>query len=444
MLFTTFYGRKKFACMISFLSLSRERVICCFRQSPINMNVVFYDFLFQNVLTVVLFFAAIREESEEAEPKSNIFNGLGELGGNEATSGNTSEHADVNNTPNFSNKEPVITIATPSTSVIDSNKMLTPKRSRALVKPTTLFENGTETDENKIDQLINTKTSANQDVAKESKTTDCFLELPENSPNIEENESISTEEKQNHVTKSCVDEERIDDESVCNTVDSVQETSEEKSSASSNNLDNDVAGCEHIAVESCAEMDFEDAGFEKTFVDLPENQKIEKPDIPVYDVPETEGPEHESIDVCATEKSKQENLEMIIDDVCKTSKLRQENQEMQVECVSVTEELENPEITVTEQGEQENCENSETLVEVVPVPETSEQEASDLPVEENVAVEDTTDSYVKIINDLLTLKSHQELAELPLDTLFLCHEQLMTILSNTTAAIRLKCTPSRN
>lgn len=405
--------------------------------------------MFRNFLTVGLF-AAIKEVSEEAEPESNIFNGLDELGGKEPTCGNTSELANMNNT-NLSNKEPMLTVATPSTSVVDSSKMLTPKRSRALVKPTTLFDSGTETDENKIDQLITRETSANQDVTKETKTIDCLLELSGN-PQNEENESISTEEKQDHITKSCMDEENIEDESVCNTVDSVQEMSEEKSCASSKNLDNDVvAGSEHIAVDSCTEMDFEEFGFEKTFVDLPEteklkeeNQKMEKPGIAVYDVPETEGPEHEGPDDCATEKLEQENQEMTIDDVCKASELRQENQEIQIECVPETEELENPEISMTEEGEQENCENSETLVEVVPVPETSKQEPQDVPVEENMAVEDTSDSYAKVINDLLTLKSDQELTELPLDTLFLCQEQLMTILSSTTAAIRLKCAQNRN
>ena len=399
-------------------------------------------------------FAAIKEISEEAKPESTIGNGLHELEEQKETYDNTEEHANANNTPNLSNKEQMITVATPLTSVIDCSKMLTPKRSRALVKPTTLFESDIENDENKMDKLFTTETSSNQGFSTESKApTDCLCELSKNAQNVAENENSSTEEKQDHKTKSCMNEEKMENGILCNTVlDSVQEISEDTTSALTTNLeDNIVVESEPIAIETCKEMDIEETGYEKTFVNLPEteklkqdNQKMEKPEktnTSVYEVPETEDPEHESR-AFSSEKIKHENREMIIDDMCKAGELNQQNQE--VECASETEELVNSEISMNKETEPETC---ETLAEVMSAPETFEQEAQNVSVEEDVAVEGTIHPYVKVINSLtlnnLTLKSHQELAELPLDSLWLCQEQLMTILSNTTAAIRLKCAPSR-
>lgn len=398
-------------------------------------------------------FAAIKEVSEEAKPESTIANGLHELEEKKETYDNTEEYANANNTPNLSKKEPIITVATPSTSVIDSSKMLTPKRSRALVKPTTLFESGIENGENKMDKLLTAETSSNQGVSTESKTpTDCLCELSKNAQIVAENDNSSTEEKKDHETKSCINEEKMENGILCDTVlDSVQEMSEETTSALTINLDDNViVESEPTAIYTCKEMDVEETGCEKTFVNLPEteklkqdNEKMEKPEktnIPVYDVPETEDPEHESL-AFSSEKMKHENREMIIDDMCKAGELKKENQE--VECVSETEEIVNSEISMNKETEPETC---ETPAEVMSAPETFEQGAQNVSVED-VAVEDTIDPYVKVINNLtlnnLTLKSHQELAELPLDTLWLCQEQLMTILSNTTAAIRLKCAPSR-
>ncbi|CAB3983805.1 telomere-associated RIF1 isoform X2 [Paramuricea clavata] len=396
---------------------------------------------------------AIKEVSEEAETEDDIVNGLPELANKEITCDNTKEPTCGNNTPDLSDKELMMALATPSSSVTDSGKMLTPKRSRALVKPTTLFESDTEDlVQNKTDKLFASELSENQDVIKESETRDKLHELSENRQDIKENETSSSEKKQDYIAESTMIEEKM---------------IEEKPPVLSNNVDNEVvpdseAWSEHRAIETG------ETGFEMTVADVPdtgepkqENLEIAKPknqEIPVYEVPETEDGTQQMLaeDVPATDALKQESQEMVIDDVPE-----REIHETPVEYVPVTEkpEVKNQEIPVCDvpMAEESKQESQETVVEDMPkapeqenqemliedAPEELKTENQKIPLEEGVAVEDTINPYVQTIEDLLTLKSQQELSKLPLDLLLSCQEQLMTILSNTTTAIRLKCEPSR-
>ena len=372
-------------------------------------------------------------------------------------------------------------VATPSSSVSDTSKMLTPKRCRALAKPTTLFESDTETEEvfeNTAGKLLAAKQSENQDGIEESETRDKLLGLSENRQNIKEDAIGFTEEKQDHVPESSMNKERLETEIPCEkAVDTVQEINEQQPpTLSKTGVDHVVpdseASSEHRAIAQCVNMDVEDTEFEMTVEDVPEteelkqeNPEIPKPEkeIPIYIVPETEEPRHENHDmlaenVPATEERKEENQVMIIDDVPMVDEPKQEVQEIPVEYIPATEkpELENREIPVrcVPMAEEPKEESSETFVEDITVTEAPENEEKptneelkqvnqDIPVEESGAKEDATDPYVKTINKLLTLKSQQELTELPLDLLLSCQEQLMTIMSNTTTAIRLKCEPSR-
>lgn len=384
--------------------------------------------------------------SEEAETEGNIVNGLPELANKEVTCDNTKEPTCGNNTPDLSDKELMMALATPSSSVSDSSKMLTPKRSRALVKPTTLFESDTEhLVQNKTDKLFTGELSENQDVIKESETRDKLHELSENRQDIKENETSSSEKKQDYITESTMIEEKM--------------IEEKPPPVLSNNVDNEVvpdseAWSEHRAIE------IGETGFEMTVADAPdteepkqENQEIAKSknqEIPDYEVPETEEPTQQ---MPATDELKQESQEMVIDDV--------PEREIPVEYVPATEkpEVKNLEIPVCDvpMAEESKQESQETVVEDMPkapeqenqempiedVPEELKTENQKIRLEEGVAVEDAIDPYVQTIKDLLTLKSQQELSKLPLDLLLSCQEQLMTILSNTTTAIRLKCEPSR-
>ncbi len=154
-------------------------------------------------------------------------NELLEFAKKDTTSDNTEGLTSKNNTPDLGDKEPMTAVATPSSSVSDTSKMLTPKRSRALAKPTTLFDSDTETEEvfeNKRGKLLAAEQSENQDGIEESETRDKLLELSENRQNIKENAIGFTEEKQVYVPESSVNRERIETEIPCEkTVDTVQE-----------------------------------------------------------------------------------------------------------------------------------------------------------------------------------------------------------------------------
>jgi hypothetical protein len=165
----------------------------------------------------------------------------------------------------------------------------------------------------------------------------------------------------------------------------------------------------------------------------PENQEISGN--VMIETKEPKNSNYETEDVTVIEDLKQESHEMLIDDV---GKLQQELKKIPAEY-----ELENQEISVVslpEKPEQESPKTVENIVEnEIPVI----KDLKPAKQEESITNEVATDPYVKTINDLLTLKSQQELAKLPLDLLLSCQEQLMTILSNTTTAIRLKCESSQ-
>ena len=54
-------------------------------------------------------------------------------------------------------------------------------------------------------------------------------------------------------------------------------------------------------------------------------------------------------------------------------------------------------------------------------------------------IQDTVDMFVAAVGNLAILKTKEQLSELSLDTLFLCHEQLQGVLSNVMSAVKSKC-----
>ena len=356
-----------------------------------------------------------------------------ELADKEIISNDSKEHTE-NKILEGNDHEPMVEVATPSSCVIDDAKMLTPKRSRALVKPTTLFESDTETED------------VVQNATGKFETKDRFFALSEDT------EEYDLEEKQEYVGEVCMNKDSIERERPSEIA--VHEMTEEQISALSKNDDKvaSEAFSEHREIAPCVKMDIEETESEMTeleMADVPETEKQEsekmtKPENQeisvnlIIETKEQQNSNHEVLieDVPTTEDLK-ENQEIFIDDV---EELKQEIQGIPTEYVH---ELENEEIRIGCVAMAENPiqKSRETSVENMTENETPvNQETS---VEGNVTNEVTTDPYVKTINNLLTLKSQQELVELPLDLLLSCQEQLMTILSNTTTAIRLKCDQSR-
>ena len=378
---------------------------------------------------------AIKEVSEESA--ENAVNELPALADKEAICDDTEEHPE-NKVLERNDQEPMVEVATPSSSVIDDAKMLTPKRSRALVKPTTLFESDTETGD------------VVQNATGKFETKEILFELSEDT------EEYDMEEKQEYVGEVCINKDSIESERPSETA--VHEMTEEQTSALNQNGDElasvvaSEAFSQHQEIAPCVKMDIEENESEMTEHEMAdvretekqESEKMAKPENQevsvnlIVETKEQQNSNHQILteDVPAAKELK-ENQEIFIDDV---AELKQEIQEISCEYVHG---LENEEIPIgcVPMAENPKHESRETSVENITENETSvNQEA---PVEEIVINEVTTDPYVKIINNLLTLKSQQELAELPLDLLLSCQEQLMTILSNTTTAIRLKCEQSR-
>ena len=374
----------------------------------------------------------------------------------EKISDDTKEHPN-GETSEENDPEPVTAVATPSSSVT-SGKMRTPKRSRALVKPTTLFESDSWTEtvvQTATDKSLAAEQSEKNNIIKESEIREKLLELSEDQQNAKE---CDMEEKQVCASELCMNEESTEKNLPHETtVDTVPEMTVEMTPVLNENSDDEFVLANEVFSEnretpSCVKIDVEEtewemAGFEMADVSQTEeikrreNEEMAKPENQeisgnvMIETKEPKNSNYETEDVTVIEDLKQESHEMLIDDV---GKLQQEIKKIPAEY-----ELENQEISVVslpEKPEQESPKTVENIVEnEIPVI----KDLKPAKQEESITNEVATDPYVKTINDLLTLKSQQELAKLPLDLLLSCQEQLMTILSNTTTAIRLKCESSQ-
>jgi hypothetical protein len=383
---------------------------------------------------------------------------LPKLPDKEKISDDTKEHPN-GETSEENDPEPVTAVATPSSSVT-SGKMRTPKRSRALVKPTTLFESDSWTEtvvQTTTDKSLAAEQSEKNNIIKESEIREKLLELSEDQQNAKERDM---EKKQVCASELCMNEESTEKKLPYETtVDTVSEMTVEMTveMAVNENSDDEFVLANEVFSEnretpSCVKIDVEETEWEMTGFEMAdvseteelkrgENEEMAKPENEeisgnvMIETKEPKNSNYETEDVTVIEDLKQESHEMLIDDV---DKLQQELKKIPAEY-----ELENREIPVVclpEKPEQESPKTVENIVEnEIPVI----KDLKPAKQEESITNEVATDPYVKTINDLLTLKSQQELAKLPLDLLLSCQEQLMTILSNTTTAIRLKCESSQ-
>ena len=389
------------------------------------------------------FISAIKEVCENAEVEDSIVDGLSDKD-------TADKSLCLNNTPDRSETDPVI--KTPSNSSTESGKMITPKRCRALVKPTTLFDSDAE--ENRTDALTISEVTDKENITKENESEEKLLELCEEQQNIKQTNLYFTEKTKEYVTQSGVNRTKIEEESSCKaTAGSIPKISDNQPPSVNYQpcvlnkpVDSDVING-HPAVEQCVKMDFEETGLEvihiaETEESKQENRETRKPEIDemsVYDEPEPaedkiKDQEAPTDDMSITEKSKQEHQEIVISDAMpveysptlENSKI--EHQEIFLRDVPMT-------------AGEEKAGSEKKIVDDVLKTDTLKQDDCNVSVEETFSTENTIDPYLKTLNGLL--KSQEELTELPLDVLFSCHRTLMTILSNTTTAIQLKCETSQ-
>lgn len=379
------------------------------------------------------------EAEAQAEAEGGIVSRSPELVDNKTPSVATSAEEKIckNNTPDLNEEELVIAAATPSSfvSTAVSGKMLTPKRSRFMVKPTTLFECDTETESViETDFLVSGEVSKKQDVQ-----------------NLRELETNSTETKR-YGTEFNVNEEKRQKEDDESTDITVADMTEEKISSHSENVESEIVHQSEQPDVSSAVVNVE-VTYEMLDVDLhtgeqlkQENQKICAEVAPTY-----QEPEHKNQEI-AVELFKEElmgkNQDMPANDVHTVERLKLENQKMVLEDLPAMDDLKqvaDREISVKDMRNTEERErgNPEMLAEDASTTEELKYEDQEEAIENSAPEEDNIYPYLKEVNDLLTLHSQKELTELPLNILLLCQEQLMTILSNTTTAIRLKCEPTR-
>lgn len=417
------------------------------------LPLIFYFFSFA-------FLPVIEEMSEESDKEDKIVKKIAEIADNQTKLNDTEELVPENNSPELKNKNPAVTVATPSSSVSIFGKMQTPRRSRALVKPTTLFESDSEkrdVDENKIAEL-----SVNIDVISESGNTEGenqSTETPENRENSSENKNILAEAKQDYASNNFVNKDETPHQPAFYSVgESIAVTSSALTDNNSTEIvREDKASSEHPTNKPCV-ADVKNAASHAT-IDTKVERKASASMTANIEIrankdfhakePTLEDEEMLSQVFPAADHLKRDSQDIVVDDVLVIDPSKQESDD---ECdphakrkiilagdVPMSEELKQKRLTEEGKAQTLATEPEKLEILVTDVSGEWEKEKKKTSLERSVEEKGTVDLYVKTLNSLLSFKLQQDLGKLPLEILLQTQEQLMALLSKTTAAIRLKC-----